>query len=228
MEKSKDRNKMMIKNHKNITRIEAYDGDKINSYNNIILPKKHLQNRYELCCSLSHLKTIITAFNNGDMGAIIFEDDIIDIYSNLWEESLENIINNAPSDTECLQLFTGNPKVLKKHIQNNLKYIKWNRKSHGTLCYYINKKGMKKLVNLFYKDNKINLRVKLKNYVADDGILYNNLKTYIYTKPLFINYVAKSTILKPGISKDYLRRSKIDLELHNIVKEYFTSIKSDK
>jgi len=28
--------------------------------------------------------------------------------------------------------------------------------------------------------------------------------------------------------KKSIRRSKIDLELHNIVKEYFTSIKSDK
>jgi GR25 family glycosyltransferase involved in LPS biosynthesis len=221
MDKSKDRNEIMLKNHKDITRIEAYDGDKIDSYSNIILPKKTFQDKYQLCCSLSHLKTIFTSLKNGDSGAIIFEDDVIDIYSHLWEESINDIIKNAPKKTECIQLFPGNPELIKENIKSNLKYIKWHKKSHGTLCYYISNKGMKKLFNLFYKNNQIDLSIKLKNYVADNGIIYNNLKTYIYSKPLFINYVFSSTILKEGISKSYLRRSKIDDEIHNIIKHYF-------
>ena len=221
MERSIDRNNNMLKYHKNITRIEAYDGNLIHTYKNIILPKKTVQDKYQLCCSLSHLKTIFTSLKNGDSGAIIFEDDVIDIYSHLWEESLNDIIKNAPKKTECIQLFPGNPEIIKENIKSNLKYIKWDKKSHGTLCYYISNKGMKKLFNLFYKNNQIDLSIKLKNYVADNGIIYNNLKTYIYSKPLFINYVFSSTILKEGVSKSYLRRSKIDDEIHNIIKHYF-------
>ena len=72
------RKEFMEKNYENIIRIEAYNGKNLKKYNDIILPKECEQTNNELACSLSHIKAIITAYNNNDNEALIFEDDTND------------------------------------------------------------------------------------------------------------------------------------------------------
>ena len=90
--KSKERKNNMIKKYGNITRINAYNGEYLKKYNNIILPKYSQSSKKELGCSLSHIKAIITASKNGDKSALILEDDIHNTYESKWEENLDEII----------------------------------------------------------------------------------------------------------------------------------------
>ena len=61
----------MEKTYQDITRIEAYDGNILNKYNDIVIPNNTNASIYEIGCTFSHIKAIITAYNNNDDGAII-------------------------------------------------------------------------------------------------------------------------------------------------------------
>jgi GR25 family glycosyltransferase involved in LPS biosynthesis len=197
LERSKDRRLFMENKYKNITRIDAFDGKELKKYNNIILPEKKYckQNKLQLGCSLSHIKAIITAYENNDKEALILEDDMSDEFSHKWEKNIKEIISNAPLDHDLISLYTNNDYIMKDIYKKKEDYIKWYYKHFSTGCYYINRKGMEKIYNLFYKNKKIDLSIKLKNYVADDGVIYNNLISYLYTKPTFINVLFTSTIV---------------------------------
>lgn len=84
--------------------VDAYDGSKLESYDDIILPENYdtLAEPGEYGCSLSHIKAIKKAFDNGEQEVFIIEDDMHNIYSHLWEKSLKEIINNKPDKTECM------------------------------------------------------------------------------------------------------------------------------
>ena len=198
LKKSKQRREFIKTQYQyqNIIRINAYNGDKFHKYDDIILPPFEWcrQHKYEIACSLSHIKGIITSFNNGDTEAIILEDDVSDEYKNKWNPSLNDIILKLPIDGECLNLLCSNAKKMENIVKLEDNYIRWNKTFFGAGCYYINRKGMEKIYNLFFKNGKINLFIKLNNYVSDDGIIYNNLVTYVYNKPTFINKMFKTTI----------------------------------
>jgi GR25 family glycosyltransferase involved in LPS biosynthesis len=203
----------MDKSYNDIIIIEAYDGNELDKYDDIILPKHKIQqNKYQLACSLSHIKAIIHSYEKGDEEALILEDDISNEYVLKWDKSIEEIVKNAPKDCECLSLFCS--KVESMEYMSNLDndYCKWTPQYWSTSCYYINKKGMKKIYDLFYKEGKIDLSIKLHNYVADDGVIYNNLITYNYTKPTYINKMFKSII---GSHYDH------EINIHNYIKNYF-------
>jgi len=192
---STDRREMMEKRYPNIIRIQAYRGRYIKrNYTDIVLPSEDKTRRGQLGCSYSHVKAIITAYLNGDSEALIMEDDISDEYSSRWEKSIEDIVLSSPDDCELISLYTNNLQSLKKMSTLDNDFYPWNRYFTSTGCYYINRKGMEKIYNLFYKDGKIDFSVKLKNYIADDGVIYNNLVSYVYTKPTFTNVLFKSTI----------------------------------
>lgn len=218
--KKSSHRRTFIKNHyqkQNIVRIDAYNGDKLYKYNDIILPYPLWckQDKYQLACSLSHIKAIITAFKNGDKEALILEDDVSDEYKNKWENSINDIILNVPMDCECLSLLCSNIKKLKKMKNQCVNYIKWSDKLYGAGCYYINRNGMEKIDKLFFKNGKIDLCIELKNYVSDDGIIYNSLETYVYSKPTFINKMFDSTI-----GSNY----KIEKSIYGYIKNYFDNL----
>ena len=220
LDRSKNRKKFMETLYKDIIRIEAYDGKKLNEYNDIILPEKYEESPNALACSLSHIKAIITAYKNGDKEALILEDDISNIYKNRWKKSIQQIINEAPNDTECIKFHCNNLIKLREMIENKVLYKKWHVREWGTQCYYVNKKAMTKIYNLFYKNNKINLNIKLKNYLADYGTIFQNLITYSYCRPLFINEIFNTTIHKIN-DRDIIREKKVR---YTIIK-YFRNLK---
>tara|TARA_B110000208_G_C11799546_1_gene441258 strand:- start:185 stop:856 length:672 start_codon:yes stop_codon:yes gene_type:complete len=215
LDRSKDRRAHMEKTFKNITRIPAFDGDILDNYENIKLPLKCWQNKYQLACSLSHIKAIIEAYQNNDEGAIISEDDIDNQFKNKWCKNINTIIKDAPDNTECISLFCSSVNRLQYFITLSEDYSPWINHNWSTCCYYINRSGMKKILDMFYKDGIIDLSIRLLNYVADDGVIYNNIITYNYTKPLFINTQFNTTIqFKPSLEK----------KLYDFIHSYFESI----
>ena len=95
----------------------------------------------------------------------------------------------------------------------------WDERHWSTGCYYINRKGMEKLYNMFYKNNIIDISQNLINYVADDGIIYNNLVTYSYTKPLFCIKKYKSLIQKTCINTNNF------CILNHTIKTFFNNLR---
>ena len=212
LDRSLHRKQFMENNYKNYIRVVAYDGNNIKSYNDIILPNKCEQNNYQLCCSLSHIKAIIKAYRNNEQGILILEDDISDEYKEKWEKPIENIIKDAPKDMECLSFFVSNCNELKVMVKSKSDYSLHSRFKYSTGAYFINRKGMKKIYNLYYKNNKIDISLKLENYVADDCIIYRQIKTYVYNKPTFINKKFNSTIGSNTL---------MEISCYNFIKNYF-------
>ena len=218
LKKSRERREFMNEHYSknNIVRISAYNGDKLHNYNDIILPPSTWcrQHKYQIACSLSHIKAIITSLNNDDKEALILEDDVSNEYKHLWENSINEIIENKPENCECLNLLCSNTGELNQISKLRENYVKWNNKLYGAGSYYINRKGMEKIYNLFFKNEKIDLYIKLNNYVSDDGIIYNNLVTYVYSKPTFINQMFKTTIGS---------RYKVEYNIYKYITNYFNS-----
>ena len=93
-------------------RISAIDGKNIKNIKegniNGIKFKNNYKNtnKYELACTLSHLKTIEYAYENNFNEVLILEDDISLELSNYWHDTLKNIVDKeAPKDWEILQLY---------------------------------------------------------------------------------------------------------------------------
>lgn len=184
----------------------------MDEYTDIILPKTYTESKGALACSLSHIKAITTAYKNGNKEALIIEDDTSNRYKHKWKESIESIIKNAPEDTECISFLCSNVAVSSNMLKLNTDFDRNTVFHWSTGCYYINKKGMKKIYDKYCKNNKIDISLKLNNYVADGDIIYNNLITYNYKKPTFINELFGSMI---GNNKN------IEIHSNGFIKTYF-------
>ena len=168
--------------------------------------KKHNTNivhlKKILACSISHLFAIkkfyndcllnITVRNNKvsfkknkcitDIG-IICEDDLSFKYIRKWPHSIQHIIKNTPKKWDILKLSETLSKIDKNYFtnKNDNMYIKKNLWS--TLCYVINRKCAKKLVNMYFKNNEIIINDNLIN--AEQLFNKQNLNVYTYKLPLF-------------------------------------------
>ena len=129
------------------------------------LNSKH--SKYEIACSLSHLKCILEAYNNNDNYCIIMEDDISFELMSKWKYIISSIINKFPNNWEIINLCMTNSLVLKKIFDNDINlqrlFIKWTHNHYGAVCYIINRKGIKKLVD------KFNLLIKDIGYIDIEG-----------------------------------------------------------
>ena len=130
---------------------------------------------YELACTLSHLKAIETAHNNGDEYALIFEDDCSFEYVKYQKHSIDELIetmNEEHSDWNILQLCTCGRIDHCERMKANPRLIE--KKSRDcTTAYLINKNGMDQLLQC---NNRI---------TQCDNYIYKNCTTYCVTKPYF-------------------------------------------
>ena len=55
------------------------------------------------------------------------EDDIYDTFKSKWKKNIEDIINNAPSDYECLILHCVNAYEIDNMINMNEDYSLWKK-----------------------------------------------------------------------------------------------------
>jgi len=215
MNRSVDRRHTMENMYPGIIRIEAYDGNNLYNYNELIIPCETKQSVYELGCTFSHIKAIITAYKNGDDGALILEDDIYDTHCAKWIKGIDEIISNAPHDAECIILHCLNGCEINSMIDMKSDYSEWNKSRWSTGAYYINKKGIDKIYDLCYGNQMINL-----DHCSDhtaDFFIYFTIKSYNYTKPLFIHQIIESTIHQTHIDAFHTKG-------YNAIINYFARI----
>lgn len=132
---------------------------------------------YEVACTLSHLKAIMQAYNDGHETALIVEDDAV-----ITTEFLENIkpyTRYAPLDWMILQWTTNNPVVNKKesYLSNDF-WISWSGHHWSTIAYTIKREGMRQILNstsnIFSKqhDEELLWRFKIPGMLVADEIVY--------------------------------------------------------
>ena len=88
-------------------RISAMDGNSVSLTPYIPSgwsPSRGASHKYELATTLSHLKAIQRFARSGEEIGIICEDDTIFEFEQQWPDSLQNIIDGAPSKWEIMQL----------------------------------------------------------------------------------------------------------------------------
>ena len=186
------------------TRIEAVDGNDID----LEEIKKNYKidegmSKYEIACSMSHIKAIEIAYNNDLDHVLIFEDDVRFDYLKYHTISIESLIDKLLSlNGDCIQLScTLNTKQIKFIINHKDLLIKYNI-SGGTVAYLITKNGMKKILDNYY-NNKIIERAepiiykKLNNYICKPYFTYDFYKQ----NKSFIRRNVKSTHTTQTISK---------------------------
>ena len=173
-------------------------------------------NKYEVACTLSHIKAIMTAYYNNDEFALICEDDVIfDLFA-INNISLKEIINNAPLDWEYISLNSVNCKDIILHEYQN--YVK--DKCWGMTCYLINRKSMKNIIDKIYNADEnivLDKNISKRNTTSADGLIPVIMKSY-YTKNLFTTYNNNSE-MESQIHKDHTNWH-IKYSLLNIEKSY--------
>jgi mannosyltransferase OCH1-like enzyme len=182
----------------NFTRISGIDGKKIkNIFGDTIddmtfLIDKNLKtfSKSELGCVLSHIKAIQTAYDNGDDIAMICEDDLyVEPYR--FMKSLDEIVNEAPLDWEYLNLFTGFDK---QYDLKSVKYIEYDTKKHySTVCYLINRSGMKKVLDFLSKPYYIK-KTNVIDCLVSDFLLPKLLASYVVSPSVFSTNNSESLI----------------------------------
>jgi GR25 family glycosyltransferase involved in LPS biosynthesis len=182
----------------NIQRISAVDGRNPNNvYTKLNFMYKQ-KNDYEYACILSHLETIRRFSRTNYEVALIMEDDITLEFKPYWRKTIKEIIDNAPSDWEIIQLCyntNNNPKLFKLYERNI---------SNKAVCagaYLINNRTAKKLINDIYIDGKYNLEHYLIHHA--DCYIFSKSITYTYKYPYFIYKSNNDSLLHPEDLKSH-------------------------
>jgi len=173
-------NGIVGKNIKNTTRGTIQGIDFVNVYN---------LSRSELGCVLSHLTAIEQAYKDGCSTALIFEDDTCLDLMPLWEESLSNLVDQAPLKWDILQLFSF------CSISHKFKFIPFFKSGHfcaSASAYLINRKGMEKILNLCKPQNTwVIAPIKNSNSPSKgvaDFFIFCLVETFTLTRPIFFPY----------------------------------------
>ena len=221
LERSKDRNTKMETLFKDpifegipIERINAIDGQSDPVYDKLEIETKR-NTKLEYACLLSHLKAIKTFSETNYNTALIFEDDVTLEFKQFWRRSLREIIMNAPSDWEIIQLcYITSGKLNADYTLNN-----YQRNRYGSIAsmaaYIINNNAAKKFIRETYDHNSG--KYKLKNYHTHeaDHYLYKCLKTYTYKYPYFIYPTNNTSTLHPEDLSSHTRSKLLQQHMYN-------------
>lgn len=164
-------------------RIEAIDGDYIdkNTYNDVCAINEFTNenlSKYEIACLLSHLKAIYSVKNHGGKYFMICEDDIDLCNLHYFDDDLNKIIENAPNFDILMLNHTFGKSLQKKYTEWNFLYNK-NIHVASAVCYIISKEGIKKITDLFEKQNDKFL-FNTQTISNSDIYLFKHVNTYIY------------------------------------------------
>ena len=195
-----------------IERISAVDGRNSNA----VYPKLNFmykqKNDYEYACMLSHLETIRRFSRTNYEVALIMEDDVTLELKKYWRKSVREIIENAPSDWEVIQLcyiINGgrtNPNQFKLY-QRNLRNI-----CVSAAAYLINNKTAKKIINDIYVDGKYNLEHYIIHHA--DCYIFSKTITYTYKYPYFIYKSNNDSLLHPEDLNHHERSKRKVIEMY--------------
>jgi len=210
LDRSIDRRTVFENNYKNcfkkLIRISAIDG-------NTLKDNRTKLSKNELGCLMSHFKAIKLAHELNLDDLLIMEDDLYIDYIHKWKYSINDIVSHAFPDTECIQLHCIWPWEVVKMLENKLLFCDWNDNKFSTGCYYINKKGIKKIVEIIDSTDE-------KDYNSSDIFIYKHLKTYTFTRPLFNHQTNNSLI--------HNNHLKIHYWSSELIKKYFKYIDNKK
>ena len=189
------------------TRIQGIDGnddvDKYISHNNSTVTK------YELACTLSHLKAINYLKMLDGKYFMILEDDISFEYMKYIPHDLEKIIKECPPfDILQLHKITRNANIA--NTWNNM----W-----GAACYIISKDGVNLITKQFeFKDNILQ-NTTLPLFPADK-LVYHYCNSYTYKYNIITTLDNDSTIHSSHIA---LHRTSNAFEKQRILQDFCES-----
>lgn len=147
----------------------------------------------EAACTLSHLKAIRQAYNDGHDMVIVVEDNAA-----LTTEFMENwraFANQAPKDWNILQWTTSNEAANRRQLyRSNDLWIAWKPYLWSTIAYTIRREGMKHILDSTLKKgssvgNETAIKIDRWEFdepgviVADELIYYLARNTYTSTFP---------------------------------------------
>jgi GR25 family glycosyltransferase involved in LPS biosynthesis len=226
IERRNQTEKELSKITNNITRIPAIDGSKIknkfgDTVDSISFKSDYdIDNLKSIACTLSHIKAIHQAYNNGDNIAMICEDDI---YTEPYKTSfsIEEIVNNAPKNWEILQLHTGNIDIFKNLSMNELNYKKFEDKNWSFASYLINRNGMKKILQIVgYPYHIKYIDLNFPEHLVADVYIPNIVNTYtVLPFPFTVKIKGESTVQHGHV---------LDIHLPSLLKYYEYLLKNLK
>ena len=176
-------------------RISAIDGKLPKKVYSKLNLKYKQKNDYEYACLLSHLETV-RKFSETDYNvAMIMEDDITLEFKKYWRKSVKQILANAPSDWEIIQLcyitVNNDPRKFKEYEINT------QNKCVSAAAYLIKNRVAKKLIRGIYNssDGKYSIEPNVNHHA--DCYLFYKCKTYTYKYPYFIYKTNNTSLLHP-------------------------------
>lgn len=211
--------------NKNMYKIEMKPKKQILFYNNDQLAKNG-----EIGCTLSHLNTILQAYNNNLEYVIICEDDVDLYWIKTWDINLQDLILNAPKDWEYISLKVNDNRPTSKYGQYG--------KYQTTAAQILNRNGMKKILDNCYKngifildskENKVgktilNILFPITNFfnlqsqttvIAADNYIPSLLNSYVYHKtlvPVYNNYKNMNSTIHENQTQSHLEHSITDIQ----------------
>jgi GR25 family glycosyltransferase involved in LPS biosynthesis len=169
---------------KKIVRVSAVDGKASNIDQLLNANLEGMQpdkfSKVEYACLLSHLNTIKQFSESTDETALIMEDDMTLEFKPYWKKTVKQIMDNAPSDWDIIQLCY----ITSNTIPNKM-YTKNPGNIYSTGAYLINKK---------YKPTKV-LNPNTKH--SADDYLFTLSNTYVYKYPMFIYGDSETSTIHP-------------------------------
>lgn len=153
---------------------------------------------YELACTLSHLKAVKTAYDDGCQYAFICEDDVSFKLMPFWDKSVEELTKELNYLTEE----NGGWHILVLYNRHTATYnppqFLTFQKYCGTVAYVINREGMSELLDKVWHEKNQEFRLTKDlpspNSLADMFIYLVTGKTFIYSKSLVYTHSTLSTI----------------------------------
>lgn len=174
-------------------RIKAADGKLPATVYEKLRLKYKQKNDYEYACLLSHLETVQKFSQTNKPIALITEDDITLDFQKYWRKTVRDIISQAPSNWEIIQLcyitVNANPLEFELYEHNT------RNKCVSAAAYLIKNSAAKKLINRIYSNGKYTIEPQINHHA--DCFLFANLRTYTYKFPMFMYKKQNTSLLHP-------------------------------
>jgi len=208
----------------NIVRYPAIIGKKIINRKDYInyTDDIYKYNDGQIGCLLSHLDLILQFYFRYDEEYCLVCEDDCEIF-NPHNIDIYRIIDDAPCNWEKIRLiYSLDPHIYDKMLEQPTDYVtEYNEWVFSTGCYLLSKKGAKRIVDNFYKNNKWDILNQIKQLESNMGgddrfpidkwlFLFDNNYNYKYPIFTYTDIVISSTTDKPeniawsNTSKNYI------------------------